>query len=488
MEKLSAKIFSWSFCESIFRTWYGEIRWTSPRLSKSRTPIYQAGNLLLCKYWNSPKTFFGGEGSAAIIKIALPPTGGGLENTSCKTRLFPQIQETSRESNSPSLDFDREAIVRAINDMGLLTYDVRTTRITDYLKSLYALARLLTQTHIDTDAKERVISDITEMIHKHIEILKEQGEYDALAEKVSQFKLTAQIFDVFGNSIDNYATYDLFSTTDTDIERQCRLAEILLGSEGVANAYLNRYFNDEELIDLKIHVIIFAANADCMDALNEYAKNRFHELNDTYRRRTVSLSEQFKKRYDDIVSNGDIISKHNFRLPETIRVPRDTAGKAYSNHLFVDGSGTAHIKLNSWESAVIAEEETRDDFVCWLRNYDRKSWALCIPYEINGEMKPTYPDFLIVRREGADYVVDILEPHDPSRADNLGKAKGFAEYARQNPGVGRIQLIRLEKDSVGKEKAFRLDMSKSSIREKVARCMSNDELTHIFETDGFFQC
>ncbi len=398
------------------------------------------------------------------------------------------IQETSRENTSPSPDLDREAIVRAINDMGLLTYDVRTTRITDYLKSLYALARLLTQTHIDIDAKERVISDITEMIHKHIETLKEQGAYDALAEKVSQFKLTAQIFDVFGNSIDNYATYDLFSTTDTDIERQCRLAEIRLGSEGVANAYVNRYFNDEELIDLKIHVIIFVANAGCMDALNEYAKNRFHELNDTYRRRTVSLSEQFKKRYDDIVSNGDVISKHNFRLPETIRVPRDTAGKAYSNHLFVDDSGTAHIKLNSWESAVISEEENQDDFVCWLRNYDRKSWALCIPYEINGEMKPTYPDFLIVRREGTDYVVDILEPHDPSRADNLGKAKGFAEYARQNPGVGRIQLIRLEKDSVGKEKAFRLDMSRSSIREKVARCMSNDELTHIFETDGFFQC
>ena len=397
------------------------------------------------------------------------------------------IQETSRENTSPSPDLDREAIVRAINDMGLLTYDVRTTRITDYLKSLYALARLLTQTHIDIDAKERVISDITEMIHKHIETLKEQGDYDALAEKVSQFKLTAQIFDVFGNSIDNYATYDLFSTTDTDIERQCRLAEIRLGSEGVANAYVNRYFNDEELIDLKIHVIIFVANAGCMDALNEYAKNRFHELNDTYRRRTVSLSEQFKKRYDDIVSNGDVISKHNFRLPETIRVPRDTAGKAYSNHLFVDDSGTAHIKLNSWESAVISEEENQDDFVCWLRNYDRKSWALCIPYEINGEMKPTYPDFLIVRRESADYVVDILEPHDPSRADNLGKAKGFAEYARQNPGVGRIQLIRLEKDSVGKEKAFRLDMSRSSIREKVARCMSNDELTHIFETDGFFQ-
>ena len=52
---------------------------------------------------------------------------------------------------------------------------------------------------------------------------------------------------------------------------------------------------------------------------------------------------------------------------------------------------------------------------------------------------------------------------------------------------GRIQLIRMQRDSVGRERAFRLDMSKSSIRDKVSRCASNDELNHIFESDGFFQ-
>ena len=250
---------------------------------------------------------------------------------------------------------------------------------------------------------------------------------------------------------------------------------------------MNRYYNYDEVLNLKIHVIIFAANTDCMDALNSYAKEKFHDLNDANRRRTVTLPERFKKKYDDIVSDGDIVSKHNFRLPETIRVPHESEGKLYSNHLFVDDSGTALINLNGWEKKVIAEEEQQEDFVCWLRNPSRGSWALCIPYEINGETKPTYPDFLIIRRDGSDYVVDILEPHDPTRIDNLGKAKGFAEYARQNPGVGRIQLIRMQRDSVGREKAFRLDMSKSAIRDKVSRCASNDELNHIFESDGYFQ-
>ncbi len=384
-------------------------------------------------------------------------------------------------------DIDREAVVKAINDAGLLTYNVRRVRITDYLKSMYALARFLTQTRIDMDAKETVISDIVEKIHEHIGLLKRQGVYDDLAGQVLQFKLSAQIFDVFGRSIDDYAIHDLFSTTDTDIERQFRLAETRLGNEGVGNAYVNRYYDEDDVLNLKIQVIIFAANVDCMNALNDYAQQKFHDLNDANRRRTVSLPEKFKKKYDDIVSDGDIISKHNFRLPETIRVPHEMEGVLYRNHLFVDDSGTALINLNGWERKVIAEEEQHEDFVCWLRNPSRGSWALCIPYEIDGEKKPTYPDFLIIRRDGSDYVVDILEPHDPTRQDNLGKAKGFAEYARQNPGVGRIQLIRMQRDSVGRERAFRLDMSKSSIRDKVSRCVSNDELNHIFESDGFFQ-
>lgn len=384
-------------------------------------------------------------------------------------------------------NIDREAVVKAINDAGLLTYDVRRVRITDYMKSMYALAGFLTRVCIDLDAKETIISDIAKMIHDHIALLKQQGMYDVLAGQVLQFKLSAQIFDVFGRSIDDYATHDVYSTTDTDIERQFRLAETRLGNEGVGNAYINHYYDEDEVLTLKIHVIIFAANADCMDALNEYAQRKFHDLNDANRRRTVTLPEKYKKKYDDIVSDGDIVSKHNFRLPETIRVPHEVEGKLYSNHLFVDDSGTALINLNGWERKVIAEEEQHEDFVCWLRNPSRGSWALCIPYEIDGEKKPTYPDFLIIRRDGSDYVVDILEPHDPTRQDNLGKAKGFAEYARQNPGVGRIQLIRMQRDSVGRERAFRLDMSKSSIRDKVSRCASNDELNRIFESDGFFQ-
>ena len=131
--------------------------------------------------------------------------------------------------------------------------------------------------------------------------------------------------------------------------------------------------------------------------------------------------------------------------------------------------------------------DRKDDFVCWIRNPSRGSWALCIPYEIDNEIKPTFPDFIVVRKEDVlGYVIDILEPHNSELKDNLGKAKGFAEYARQNPGVGRIQLIRMSKDAAGNNRFKRLDMSKSAIRDKVSHAMTNDELDHIFDVDGFF--
>ena len=199
-------------------------------------------------------------------------------------------------------------------------------------------------------------------------------------------------------------------------------------------------------------------------------------------------SEQLRRKYDDIVSDGDIVSKHNFRLPETIQTLRTGEGREYRSHLFVNAdTGTARIKLNGWEAGVIAEEERREDFVCWIRNPARAAWALCIPYKEDMTDKPTWPDFIVVRREaGLGFVIDILEPHRPNEKDNIGKARGFAEYARQNPGLGRIQLIREESDITGRRRFKRLDMAGSAVRDKVARAMSNEELDHIFDTDGFF--
>lgn len=429
-----------------------------------------------------------------VTTTATTPTPTSTENVPVAAANTKQTPVTAEQAPVVEVEefvdaFDREAVMKFINDYGLLTYDVRSVRISNYLASLYKMARLLTQTELCKTASKEVIADIVRMIHDHTEGLKAAGKYDELADMVQQFKLSTQIFDVFGETVDNYSIHDLFTTTDTDIDRQFRLAETKLGSEGVANEYGRQYFDGDEPNAYKIDVIIFAADDECIKSLHTYAEAKFHSLNDTYRRYIAKIdSDRFRRQYDSIVSDGDIVSKHNFRLPETIQVVHEDGGKEYSNHLFVNANtGTAVMKLNGWEEGVIGEEEKNPDFICWLRNPSRKSWSLCIPYEMDNETKPAYPDFIIVRKDAiSGYVIDILEPHNPEYIDNLGKAKGFAEYARQNPGVGRIQLIRMAKDISGKNRFKRLDMSMSAVRDKVSRAINNDELDHIFDTDGFF--
>lgn len=312
--------------------------------------------------------------------------------------------------------FDREEVMKFINDAGLLSYNVRALRINDYLKSLYRMAHLLTMSKLHREAIREVQDEIVEMIHSYVESLKVDGKYDDLVQQVKQFKLATQIFDAFGETVDNYSVHDLFTTTDTDIERQFQIADVKLGREGIGMAYGNKYMDLPDLTAFKVDVILFVADEECMNRLYSYAEARFHGLNDDYRRYIATIdSEKIRKEYDSIVSDGDPVSKHNFRLPETIQVPHELGGKEYRNHLFVsDITGVATMKLNTWEAGVIEEEEKREDFVCWIRNPSRGSWALCVPYEIDGEIKPTYPDFIVVRKDRVlGYVVDILEPHNP---------------------------------------------------------------------------
>ena len=390
----------------------------------------------------------------------------------------------------PEDHFDREAVMKFINDAGLLSYDVRKVIITNYLASMFKMVRLLNMSNLYPAAVSDVNADIIKMIEDYVEELKVAGKYDALVTQVKQFKLSTQTFDVFGEKATGYYQTDIFSTTDTDIDRQFRLADVKLGDEGIGNEYGRKHYDATNLFAFKLDVILFAADDTALNKLHQYAEQKFHDLNDNYRRYIARIdSDHIRRQYDSIVSDGDIVSKHNFRLPETIQIPHDADGKEYRDHLFVsEETGAAKLKLNTWEAGVIEEEEKRDDFVCWIRNPSRGSWALCIPYENDNEMKPTYPDFIIVRKDAIlGYVIDILEPHNPDFDDNLGKAKGFAEYARQNTGIGRIQLIRKEKDHItGKDKFRRLDLSKGAVRDKVSQCINSDQLKLVFDNDGFY--
>lgn len=242
-----------------------------------------------------------------------------------------ESSKTDQQNTSVAEDmFNREEVMKFINDAGLLSYNIRALRINDYLKSLYRMAHLLTMSKLHREAIREVQDEIVEMIHNYVEGLKTEGKYDDLVQQVKQFKLETQIFDAFGETVDNYSVHNLFTTTDSDIERQFRIADIKLGREGIGMAYGNKYMDMSDTTTFKVDVILFVADEECMNRLHSYAETRFHGLNDEYRRYIATIdSEKIRKDYDSIVSDGDSVSKHNFRLPETIQVPHEVGGREY---------------------------------------------------------------------------------------------------------------------------------------------------------------
>ena len=379
------------------------------------------------------------------------------------------IEEIVRDS------IPRDEIMKFVNDSGLLSYDIRTVRITNYLSSMFSMCRFLSQTGLNAVVINSVKREIINKIHDYAEGLRNSGRYDSLANKVMEFKLASQAFDVFGNRITDNPLGPLFSATDTDLDRKLRLADSKLHNEGIAQLYGNLFYNPDNENEFKIDVILFVVEQNCIDVLMEYAKNKFHDLVDQYRRQIVTLDERDQEKYNRIVSNGDEVSEHNFRLPENINVSLETNGKKYKKHLFVDSNCEATFRLNGWEEALLKEEMEREDFVCWLRNPSRKPWALCMPYEMNGQIRAMYPDFIIIRKDAAGYLIDILEPHDQTRTDNLPKAIGLAKYAARNPGAGRIQLIHMNGGALR-----RLDLSRSQVRDRVLIASSDHDLNNVF--------
>jgi len=435
------------------------------------------------------------------IDIPTVPETHQDEDSTRQVRPFVDTTENNDEVDMFQLeavelveyDFDNqptehEKVLKFINESGLLNYTVRTVKTKDYLPSMYDLIRFLNQTNIAPNVMDEVYDQIVNEIRNYIVKLETSGQYKELSDDVMAFRLSTSIYDVFGEEIsEQNVEYGFYMATDIDIERQLNQAERQLGNQGIGQRYLEKYYDEDNPNQSRIDVILFVVDEASQEQLEIFARNTFHELSDEYRMYTTRLDEGSQKRYERIVSNSDKISERNLRLPEQFyeSILDDKDGIQFVNHLYLNSEGVARIKLNDWELDIIREEEQRDDFVFWFRNPSRKPSSLTIPYFDGKHSKPMYPDFLIIRKDPVlEYIIDILEPHSPDYDDNLPKAKGMAEYANNNPGIGRIQLIRKLKSGRNRNKYVRLDLTKSAVRESVKNISSPDQLNQLFHDYG----
>jgi type III restriction enzyme len=368
-----------------------------------------------------------------------------------------------------------EAIFAALDE--LVTYRVNAARAQSPLRRYMAIARSLTMDEIDQDTWGQAQRQIVEWMGQHIAAIKATGQFDAAAEAITQVGLRTSVVNN-GTGVAKPAADYRIDASDVDIDRLFEEAGRAF-SHGLHMDYW-RAHADRPALEVKVEAIVLARHAAQMALLEATAEAAFDGLYDQHKRAIYQLKEQRRTKYETLRLATAKPNEVPWHLPHAIDFKRLPTDPLWERHLYVEGNGQFRVELGRWEAEVLDEELAKADVVGWLRNLDRKPWSLEIPYETGGDVRPMFPDLVVVRKVGSDFAIDILEPHDPSLRDNFEKAVGLARFAEKHGALfGRIQLIR-KHSSAGGEHFARLEINQVATIKKLLLINGNPQLDELF--------
>lgn len=360
----------------------------------------------------------------------------------------------------------------------LVTYRVNAARAQSALRRYIGLARGLTIDEVHDEAWSSCKNQIVGWMGELVAALRESARFGAASRLVTHIGLKATAVKHGTGIAEPVGDYGI-EVSDLDIDRQYEEAGRGL-SNGLHMAYWQAH-GDRDAFDVKVEAIVLSKDLESMARLQALAEAEFNRLYDLHKRSVSRLREHRRAYYDKLRLATATPSEILWHLPQSIDWRRSADAVAIERHLYVETDGTFSAALGSWEAAVLQEELSNDAMVGWLRNVDRTPWSLEIPYETGGQVRPMFPDLLVVRKQGKEFLFDILEPHDPSLGDNFEKAVGLARFAERHGHLfGRIQLIRKQPSPAGGVHFARLDMNTEAVRKQVLLISGNPQLDSIF--------
>ncbi len=249
----------------------------------------------------------------------------------------------------------------------------------------------------------------------------------------------------------------------------------LAAGEGLHRTYWKRFHDQDNPNQAKLELIAIMRQSETVPALEKFAREQFDECWNKHKAEIKKLSASVRVRFNALIQSSGKAAAQDWELPDQIVEKKE--GSALDNHLFCDADGKFFADMsNTWEAGLLADEMKKNDFVCWLRNMDRRDWAFCVPYEMAGVTKPFFPDFAVVRKVGKAFVVDILEPHNDSYIDALPKAIGLAKFAEEHgEEFGRFIFAR----KVGNNWQY-ADMSQKETRLKTLKMQPGSDIGGLF--------
>ncbi|MEX2139014.1 MAG: DEAD/DEAH box helicase family protein [Pirellulales bacterium] len=356
------------------------------------------------------------------------------------------------------------------------SYVVPRRRKVSQIRRLMKLARLLTYDEIDEDAIASAEKTMIGALNKEFTRLKKDKRFKAIVEERGQIEIAEVNWEVF-----------------TDIFREGKGKTVSIASENVEDLFefCGRRLNEGIHVKwwrqrvkgeppsarerAKLELFALCIDSDVIANLEKVAQEQVGSWLGDYAGEVEKLDEQGVLAYEEVRNQASVSELVPLHYSSTIfaRKGDDT----WKNHLYVNEDGVFHADFDTPEEAVLKKEIPRKEIVGWLRNMDRKKWALCVNYEVDGEERPMYPDFLFLRQEKGRLVVDIIDPHSIHLADAPVKAAGLAKFAAKHASkFGRIELILLD----GKKSKL-LDLKNESVRNKVRAAKIIEQLRAFFD-------
>jgi type III restriction enzyme len=357
---------------------------------------------------------------------------------------------------------------------GLPTYSVsRIPKMSDVKRAL-RLAGMLVHEGVNADADEQVrevflkkLKELRDKCTKTVEdwgnVVREGGEIEVDITQVA----------VSGMNVTGTKSGRLVLSEENIDQLFDAAGRTLAASEGLHRTFWKRFHDREKPNQAKLELFAIMRQSETLPAMEKLAKEEFDARWKKHKPEIQKLSASIRTRFNALIQASGKPALQDWELPEQIVEKKE--GKVWQNHLFCDESGNFSAVLNGWEEKLLEAEMKKKDFVGWLRNLDRREWALCIPYEMGG-MRPFYPDFVIVRKGSKGFVMDILEPHDPTRTDTIPKAIGLAKFADEHgEEFGRLVIARKQGDE------WQLaDMNDKPTREKTKKLQTGSDVDGLF--------
>jgi type III restriction enzyme len=379
-----------------------------------------------------------------------------------------------RETISLPLRTDLERAVAAIE--GVPSYLVPTPRSRPEIRTLADLGNFLSANGIDPDAFRREMAGCAQLLVARRDAL--AGDQEFQKEVTDHGEILVRhaelVFGDYGGLAEGTRTVP---ATEESIGRMFVAAARKLSNEAASTYVRLRLAADPTSISVARLEAYSLVNRDgVMDAVNAHASTRIDALRATHGEAISHLPAARQVRYRAILRQVPAPLPVPLKLPE-VAVFRK-GGAALSNHVYA-ADGDAFIYLNGWEADTVVPETTKPPTMGWLRNGEREGW-FCVPWRDGNIWRGFFPDFLLVREDGVRVVVDIIDPHDHTKPDAVGKAKGLSSYAATHAErLGHIDLVA----KIG-TRYRRLHLEKLAIRNRVDALASTAELLNLYQQEG----